>query len=322
MKTKYIPQEIEPKWRKKWQDDNLYHAPDFDPDRPKYYLLTMLPYTSGDIHIGHWYAMTPADAAARFKRMNGYNVMFPIGFDAFGLPAEGAAIKQNIHPWKWTWDNVVYMRHQLRQMGAMWDWDREMVSCDPAYYKWTEWFFLQFYKHGLAYRALSAVDWCPRCNTTLAREQVWGDDRHCERCHTPVIKKELAQWFFRITNYAEELLDFTGIDWPERVKAMQTNWIGKSVGVEFDLPVEGSDDKIGVFYARHVRGCRNHAADFIPLIRPRMLLYAPKGGLQDCLVNIHQRHLIAVEGKNLSNAAAHSPCPDYAYFANLPCVHG
>lgn len=251
MSKRYVPQEIEPKWQAKWAEDRLYSAPDHDQERRKYYFLTMLPYTSGDIHIGHWYAMTPSDAAARFRRMQGRNVMFPIGFDAFGLPAEGAAIRNNIHPWKWTWDNIVKMRRQLRLMGAMWDWDREMVSCDPEYYRWTEWFFLQFFKHGLAYRTKAAVDWCPQCNTTLAREQVWGDDRHCERCHTPVIKKDLEQWFFRITDYAEELLDFSDIEWPERVKAMQTNWIGRSVGVEFDLPVDVMDAKISVFTTRH-----------------------------------------------------------------------
>jgi leucyl-tRNA synthetase len=251
MTRKYIPQEIEPKWQKKWEADGLYHAPDFDPVRPKWYFLTMLPYTSGDIHIGHWYAMTPSDAAARFKRMQGYNVMFPIGHDAFGLPAEEAAIRNNIHPWKWTWDGIVNMRRQLRLMGAMWDWEREMISCDPAYYKWTQWFFLQFYKHGLAYRAKAPVDWCPHCNTSLAREQVWGEDRHCERCGTPVIKKELEQWFFRITKYADELLDFSGIEWPERVRLMQTNWIGRSEGVEFNLPVQGTNDVIPVFTTRH-----------------------------------------------------------------------
>ena len=180
-----------------------------DPSRQKYYALTMLPYPSGDLHIGHWYAMTPSDARARYMRMNGYNVMFPIGFDAFGLPAENAAIKHGVHPKTWTYANIERMRTQLRSMGAMWDWEREAVSADPEYYKWTEWFFAQFFKHGLAYKKLSPVDWCPNCNTTLAREQVWGDDRHCERCETPVIKKNLDQWYFRITAYAEELLDFS-----------------------------------------------------------------------------------------------------------------
>ena len=168
----------------------------------------MLPYPSGDLHIGHWYAMTPSDARARFMRMNGYNVLFPMGFDAFGLPAENAAIKHNIHPKKWTYANIERMRKQLRSMGAMFDWRREAVSADPEYYRWTQWFFIQLFKHGLAYRKMSPVDWCPNCNTTLAREQVWGDDRHCERCGTPVIKKNLEQWFFRTTQYADELLNY------------------------------------------------------------------------------------------------------------------
>ena len=197
----------------------------------------MLPYPSGDLHIGHWYAMAPSDARARYMRMRGYNVLFPMGFDAFGLPAENAAIRHGIHPFKWTMSNIENMRRQLRSMGAMFDWEREAISCLPGYYKWTEWFFLKFYEAGLAYRKKSAVDFCPQCNTTLAREQVWGEDRHCERCGTPVIKKELEQWFFRITDYAEELLDFSQIDWPERVVTMQTNWIGRSEGAEVTFPI-------------------------------------------------------------------------------------
>ena len=225
----YIPTQIEPKWQAAWEADGLYHS-DINPQKPKYYALTMLPYPSGDLHIGHWYAMTPADARARFMRMNGYNVLFPIGFDAFGLPAENAAIKHGVHPKVWTYKNIENMRKQLRSMGAMFDWRREAVSSDPEYYKWTQWFFIQLYKHGLAYRKMSPVDFCPHCNTTLAREQVWGDDRHCERCGTPVIKKDLDQWFFRITKYADELLDYAGMDWPERVRTLQTNWIGRSEG--------------------------------------------------------------------------------------------
>ncbi|MDQ7850367.1 MAG: leucine--tRNA ligase, partial [Armatimonadota bacterium] len=195
------------------------------------------PYPSGDLHIGHWYAMAPSDAAARFKRMQGYNVMFPIGFDAFGLPAENAAIQHGIHPYTWTMDNIERMRRQLRSMGASWDWEREVVTCDPGYYKWNQWFFLKMYQRGLAYRALAPVDWCPQDNTTLAREQVVGEDRVCERCGTPVVKKNLEQWFLKITAYADELLDFSHIDWPERVKVLQQNWIGRSGGVEFSLPV-------------------------------------------------------------------------------------
>ena len=171
--------------------------------------------------------------------MNGYNVFFPIGFDAFGLPAENAAIKNNVHPKKWTYANIERMRQQLRRMGAMWAWDHEAVTCDPEFYKWTQWFFRQFYDNDIAYREFSPVDWCPSCNTTLAREQVWGEDRHCERCGTPVIKKELNQWKFRITNYAQELLDdLDNIDWPDRVKTMQSNWIGRSEGAEVTFATE------------------------------------------------------------------------------------
>jgi leucyl-tRNA synthetase len=246
---KYDPTEIEPRWRAKWEETGLYRTVE-DPTRQKWYFLTMLPYTSGNLHIGHWYAMAPSDTKARYYRMRGYNVFFPIGFDAFGLPAENAAIRHGIHPYKWTYGNIENMRRQLRSMGAMWAWDREAVSCDPEYYKWNQWFFLQFYKRGLAYRKMSPVDWCPTCNTTLAREQVWGEDRHCERCHTPVIKRDLAQWFWKITDYAEELLDFSKIDWPERVRIMQTNWIGKSEGAEFSLGVRGTDDRIHVYTTR------------------------------------------------------------------------
>ncbi len=244
MTEKYVPQEIEPKWQKRWEADGIYRTVE-DPSRPKWYFLTMLPYTSGDIHVGHWYAMTPSDAKARYYRMKGYNVFFPIGFDAFGLPAENAAIRHGIHPKKWTYDNIKRMRKQLRSMGAMWAWDREVITCDPKYYKWTQWFFLQFYKRGLAYRKKAPVDFCPTCNVTLAREQVVGEDRRCWRCGTPVIKKELEQWLFRITEYAEELLDFSKIDWPERVVTMQTNWIGRSEGANVTFPIADFPPRVG-----------------------------------------------------------------------------
>nr|HMN27631.1 class I tRNA ligase family protein [Caldilineaceae bacterium] len=241
MAERYAPTEIEPKWQKQWAEQGLYTAAE-DPTRPKWYALTMLPYPSGDLHTGHWYAYTPSDTAARFRRMNGYNVFFPIGFDAFGLPAENAAIRRNVHPREWTYANIERMRQQLNRMGAMWAWEREAISCDPDYYKWTQWFFLRFYEAGLAYREFSPVDWCPNCNTTLAREQVWGEDRHCERCGTPVIKKPLNQWKFRITNYADELVDkLDEIDWPERVKTMQTNWIGRSEGAQVIFHSEAGD---------------------------------------------------------------------------------
>ena len=236
----YKPADIEPKWQARWEADGLYHA-DRDPKKQKFYALTMLPYPSGDLHIGHWYAMTPSDARARFKRMLGYNVFFPIGFDAFGLPAENAAIKHSIHPKKWTYANIENMRKQLRSMGAMFDWRSEIISSDPKYYHWTQWFFEQFYKNGLAYQKEAPVDFCPNCNTTLAREQVQGEDRHCERCETPVIKKNLKQWFFCITNYAEELLNFETIDWPETVRTLQTNWIGRSEGASVTFKSEAGD---------------------------------------------------------------------------------
>ena len=244
----YAPADIEPKWQARWDADGLYNS-DIDHDRPKHYALTMLPYPSGDLHIGHWYAMTPSDARARFMRMRGYNVLFPMGFDAFGLPAENAAIKNNIHPKKWTYANIDRMRAQLRSMGAMYDWRREILSSDPEYYRWTQWFFNQLYRSGRAYRKKSPVDWCPHCNTTLAREQVWGEDRHCERCGTPVIKKDLEQWFFRTTEYADELLDFEHIDWPDRVRLLQKNWIGRSEGASVIFRTE-QGDPLEVFTTR------------------------------------------------------------------------
>ena len=244
----YQPAEIEPRWQARWDADQLYRSL-IRTDRPKYYAMTMLPYPSGDLHIGHWYAMSPSDSRARYLRMKGYNVMFPLGFDAFGLPAENAAIKNRIHPKEWTYANIERMRKQLKTMGAMIDWEREMISCDPQYYHWTEWFFSQLFKNGMAYHKKSPVDWCPNCNTTLAREQVWGDDRHCERCDTPVIKKNLDQWFFTTTKYAEELLDFSKLDWPERVRLLQTNWIGRSEGAAVTFRTE-QGDPLEVFTTR------------------------------------------------------------------------
>jgi leucyl-tRNA synthetase len=245
---RYNPAEIEARWQQRWEADGLYEA-NVDPAKKKLYFLTMLPYTSGDLHFGHWYPMAPSDARARYLRMRGYNVMFPIGFDAFGLPGENAAIQRGIHPKTWTYQNIDNMRRQLRTMGAMFDWRREAISSDPKYYRWTQWFFVQLFKHGLAYKKMSPVDWCPNCNTTLAREQVWGEDRHCERCGTPVIKKNLDQWFFRLTKYAEELLDFSKIDWPERVRILQTNWIGRSEGASVIFRSQ-DEDPLEIFTTR------------------------------------------------------------------------
>ncbi len=228
---RYDPTGIEPRWQQRWDELGLYRTDLHDTSRRKFYLLTMYPYPSGDIHIGHWYIKTPTDAIARFHRMHGENVFLPIGFDAFGLPAENAAIKKNINPRDWTMGNIDNMRRQLRMMGATFDWDAEVVTANPDYYRWNQWFFLQFLKAGLAYRATSAVDWCPN-DGTLAREQVEGADRHCWRCGAKVEKRDLAQWYLRVTNYADELLDFSGLDWPEAIKTQQTNWIGRSEGGE------------------------------------------------------------------------------------------
>ena len=229
---RYDPAEIEPRWQQRWDELGMHHTDLDETSRPKYYLLTMYPYPSGDLHIGHWYIKTPTDARARFLRMNGHNVFFPIGFDAFGLPAENAAIKSGVHPAEWTMRNIENMRRQLRSMGATFDWASEVVTCQPDYYRWNQWLFLRFLEAGLAYRQMAPVDWCPKDQVVLAREQVEGPDRVCWRCGTPVTKRDLEQWFFRITRYADELLDFSGIDWPEPIRLMQTNWIGRSEGAD------------------------------------------------------------------------------------------
>lgn len=251
MSDRYNPKEIEQKWQERWERDGLYRT-DLSRSEGKFYFLTMLPYTSGDLHVGHWYAMAPSDAAARYRRMQGRNVFFPIGFDAFGLPAENAAIKQRIHPHKWTYDNIERMRCQLKSMGAMFDWWHEAITADPEYYRWNQWFFLKFYERGLAYRALAPANWCPGCQTVLANEQVLPDGR-CERCGSAVTHRDLEQWFLRITQYADELLDFSKMEWPERVTTMQRNWIGRSEGLEiaFGLEVAGLEEReLRVFTTR------------------------------------------------------------------------
>ena len=232
---RFNPQELDRKWQERWERDGSHRVRDDDP-RPKWYELTMYPYPSGDAHIGHWYAMAPSDAHARFRRMQGYNVLHPMGFDAFGLPAENAAIRHGVHPYAWTMGNIQNMKRQLRSMGTVYDWEREVNTCQPDYYKWNQWLFLKLYHAGLAYRANAPVNWCSSCQTVLANEQVI--DGKCERCDTPVTHRDLEQWFFRITRYSDELLDFSGlIDWPERIKTLQTNWIGRSEGAEISFDV-------------------------------------------------------------------------------------
>jgi leucyl-tRNA synthetase len=250
MAVKYNPQEIEKKWQQKWAEDRLYEVTE-DRTKPKYYTLTMFPYTSGDLHIGHWYAEVPADVRARFKRMQGYNVLRPMGFDAFGLPAENAAINRGIHPYIWTMQNIDNMRRQFKSIGAIYDWSREVITCLPEYYKWTQWFFLKLYEHDLAYRGKAPVNWCPRCQVVLANEEVVAGK--CWRCDSEVARRDLEQWFFRITRYADELMEYDGIDWPERIKIMQRNWVGRSVGAEisFALDHPGVEEKeIRVFTTR------------------------------------------------------------------------
>jgi len=247
MSETYIPETIETKWQQKWEETQLYRS-EVDWDKPKHYALTMLPYPSGDLHIGHWFAMTPSDARARFKRMQGYNVLFPMGFDAFGLPAEQAAISRNIHPWKWTYANIKRMREQMKSMGTMFDWEREAISCTPQYYKWSEWFFKIFYENGLAYRGEAMVNWSEALQTVLANEQVI--DGKDERLGQPVMQKLMTQWFFHTRKYADEILDFSATDWPEPIKIMQTNWIGRSEGAKVRFAVEGTDDSIEVFTTR------------------------------------------------------------------------
>src|SRR5438093_1013010 len=233
---RYDPATIEPKWQEEWVRSGLHDTPDTS-DKPNFYFLTMFPYPSGEIHVGHWYAFAPPDCAARFMRMNGHNVLFPMGFDAFGINAENAAIDRKIHPAVWTEKNMAHMRDQFRRMGTAIDWRREVITCYPEYYRWNQWMFLKLYEKGLAYRGEAPVNWCPRDETVLANEQVIGG--RCERCDTPVEKRQMTQWFYRITKYADELLRFEGLDWPERVRVLQTNWIGRSEGAEITFPVEG-----------------------------------------------------------------------------------
>jgi leucyl-tRNA synthetase len=247
--------DIEKKWQKKWEETRLYA---FDPasKNPKHYVLEMFSYPSGaKLHIGHWYNYSLADSYARYMRMKGYNVFHPMGFDAFGLPAENFAIKTGIHPSDSTLANIETMEQQLKAIGATFDWDYEIKTCVPAYYKWTQWCFLQLYKNGLAYRKAAPVNWCPSCNTVLANEQV--QDGTCERCHSIVTKKHLTQWFFKITAYAEQLLfDLDKVDWPEKTKAMQKNWIGKSTGSEITFGFEkGGDFNVFTTRADTLLGC-------------------------------------------------------------------
>ena len=249
MEKTYQPKEIEVRWQAYWHDHQTFKIVE-DRIRPKFYCLEMFPYPSGRIHMGHVRVYAIGDVIARFKRMRGYQVLHPMGWDAFGLPAENAAIQKKVHPAVWTAQNIGYMRSQLQKLGLSYDWDREVTTCLPDYYRWNQWFFLKMYERGLAYRKMASVNWCPSCATVLANEQVI--EGHCWRCDSPVIQKNLEQWFFRITAYAEELLAecerLTG--WPQRVLVMQKNWIGKSRGVEIAFPISDRSERLTIFTTR------------------------------------------------------------------------
>jgi len=249
MENKYNHAAIEKKWQDVWETTKPDKV-EVDHDKKKYYVLEMFPYPSGKLHMGHVRNYSIGDVVARFKRMQGYNVLHPMGFDSFGLPAENAAIQHNIPPAKWTWDNIHEMEVQLRQLGLSYDWDREVQTCDPSYYKWMQYIFIQFYKKGLAYKKETQVNWCPGCQTVLANEQVV--DGKCERCKSLVGKKTLSQWCFKITDYADKLLeDLDNLPgWPEKVKIMQKNWIGKSTGAEVTFEIQGYDKGLTVFTTR------------------------------------------------------------------------
>ena len=253
MNQRYNPKEIEEKWQKIWEDQKLFKVTE-DPEKEKYYLLEMFPYPSGKIHMGHVRNYSIGDVVARYKKMKGFNVLHPMAWDAFGMPAENAAIEHGVHPAKWTYENIEYMKKQLKRMGFSYDWDREFATCDVSYYKWEQLFFLWMYQRGLAYKKRSSVNWCEICKTVLANEQVMSDGT-CWRGHADdpgVSQKELEQWFFKITHYAEELLEWCDKlpGWPERVLTMQRNWIGKSIGAEIHFSLENSKEVIKVFTTR------------------------------------------------------------------------
>lgn len=251
MNERYDFTQIEKKWQDYWQENHLFKTVE-DENKEKYYVLEMFPYPSGKLHMGHVRNYSIGDVVARFKKMDGYNVLHPMGFDSFGLPAENAAIQHGIHPSIWTWDNIHEMEEQLKELGLSYDWDREVATCHEDYYKWMQWIFIQFYKKGLAYKKENPVNWCPSCQTVLANEQVV--EGVCERCKTPVTKKNLSQWYLKITDYADRLLD--NLDngkldgWPNKVRVMQKNWIGRSYGCEVEFEMKDSDEKLTVFTTR------------------------------------------------------------------------
>ena len=249
----YDHKKIEKKWQKEWEKKGIYKTSDTAKGKHEnFYLLTEFPYPSGNLHVGHWYAFALPDIRARFERMRGKNVLFPIGFDAFGLPAENAAIKNKLNPRKWTEKNIAYMTNQIKSMGTSFDWSRKVATIDPEYYKWTQWQFLQFYKNNLVYRKETAVNWCPNDKTVLANEQVV--EGKCERCDSEVVQKQMLQWNIKITDFADRLIDdLEPLDWPKEIKDSQRNWIGRSEGAEIDFPLVGNvkdDSRFVILVAR------------------------------------------------------------------------
>ncbi|MHB1457608.1 MAG: leucine--tRNA ligase [Armatimonadota bacterium] len=249
MADRYEFKKIENKWRELWESADLYKTK-ADPDKPKYFYLDMFPYPSGELHMGHMRNYIIGDVVSRYKVMNGYNVLHPMGFDSFGLPAEGAAIKHGVHPAKWTMDFIDRMKKQFARLGISFDWDREVITCLPEYYKWNQWFFLKILEMGLAYRKNAPVNWCPKCETVLAKEEV--ENGECWRCSSPATRKDMEQWFFRITDYADRLLDDIDLleEWPDRVRSMQRNWIGRSTGAIINFKVDGTGEDLPVFTTR------------------------------------------------------------------------
>lgn len=247
--SEYNHNSIEKKWQEEWAKKKIFNTPDSKPGAQNEYILVEFPYPSGNLHVGHWFAFAVTDIYARMRRMMGKNVLYPVGFDAFGLPAENAAIKRNLNPRDWTYSNMEFMEKQLRSMGACFDWDRKIASCDPEYYKWTQWLFLKFYEKGLAYQAETNANWCPSCKTVLANEQV--KNGRCERCDSEVVQRKLNQWQFKITEYADRLIDdLDALNWPEPIKTAQRNWIGRSEGAKINFKIENSNEQIEVFTTR------------------------------------------------------------------------
>src|SRR5881628_775643 len=288
MTRRYDASEIEPKWVKVWEDERLYEASeDPDDDRPRFYALDMFPYPSGDLHMGHAEAFSGGDAVARYQAMRGNNVLHPIGWDAFGLAAENAAIQRGIHPKEWTYANIADQERTFRRYGMAFDWSRKLATCDPEFYRWTQWLFLKLFEKGLAYRRLAPANWCPKDQTVLANEQMIQG--RCWRCGTPVVRRDLVQWFFKITDYADRLLDdMEQLEWSDRVLTLQRNWIGRSEGAEVAFEIAETGDRVPVFTTRPDTLWGVTFFVFAPE-HPDVLRYAEAGGSFDAVRDLQDR---------------------------------